>query len=375
MSEKKKIITAHPDLFNFPKKNKTKKEHRVKKNIKIKTNNTVKNIKKHILEELRKKQEENMNQLFNTQPLLVSDDSKSSNDFDESLKYLTSFQKKYDEKNEKNEKNKNPFLAVKNQEKNHHSLLFNNHIDVFDDHVQPNTQLHVLSSNPANVFDNGVKNHQPQWGCLKNGNLPTFRTWKQNSQTTHNTPHPINSQLSFTPTIVVNPKDSNTIMRESALSEPLFGAKEEDVFKGTHLVNAQRSQINNQDEKIKIMSEIKQKMQKIDSFEKNKNKKSPKRRKTVRRTFHIGKSKTTPKISVLISNKTIRKNVTSKATLLKQTPIAEIRKNLIKKGLIKVGSMAPNDVLRKMYESVELINGDVKNHNPDNMLYNYFHNE
>jgi hypothetical protein len=117
---------------------------------------------------------------------------------------------------------------------------------------------------------------------------------------------------------------------------------------------------------------MKQTMQKMKNANNMKNKKSLKQKKTVRRTFHIGKSKTVPKISVLVTNKSIRKNVTTKATLLKQTPIGEIRKYLIKKGLIKVGSTAPNDVLRKMYESVALIGGDINNYNPENLLYNYF---
>jgi hypothetical protein len=75
---------------------------------------------------------------------------------------------------------------------------------------------------------------------------------------------------------------------------------------------------------------------------------------------------------VLVSNKTIRKNITTKKTLLQQTSIQDIKKFLIKKGFIKVGSIAPNDVLRKMYETVNMMCGDVQNHNPDNLLYNYF---
>jgi len=46
---------------------------------------------------------------------------------------------------------------------------------------------------------------------------------------------------------------------------------------------------------------------------------------------------------------------------------------LIKKGFIKVGTPTPNDILRKMYESVVLICGEVQNHNPENLLYNYVH--
>jgi hypothetical protein len=57
--------------------------------------------------------------------------------------------------------------------------------------------------------------------------------------------------------------------------------------------------------------------------------------------------------------------------MLRQIPIQEVRKYLIKKGFIKVGTTAPNDVLRKMYESVSLICGEVQNHNPENLLYNF----
>ena len=61
--------------------------------------------------------------------------------------------------------------------------------------------------------------------------------------------------------------------------------------------------------------------------------------------------------------------------MLKQIPMQEIKRELIKKGFIRVGSIAPNDVLRKMYESVSLICGEIQNHNPDNLLYNFFNGE
>jgi hypothetical protein len=96
-----------------------------------------------------------------------------------------------------------------------------------------------------------------------------------------------------------------------------------------------------------------------------------KQKRTVRRTYRIGRSKVFPKVSVLVSNRTIRNNITTKTQLLKQTPIGEVKKFLIKNGFIKIGSIAPNDVLRKMYESATLICGVVTNHNPDYLLYNF----
>jgi hypothetical protein len=53
------------------------------------------------------------------------------------------------------------------------------------------------------------------------------------------------------------------------------------------------------------------------------------------------------------------------------TPIEDVKKQLIKSGLIKIGSSAPNDVLRKMFETTQLLCGDIQNHNPDNLLHNF----
>jgi hypothetical protein len=96
-----------------------------------------------------------------------------------------------------------------------------------------------------------------------------------------------------------------------------------------------------------------------------------KQRKTIRRTYRVGKSKIYPKVGVLISNRTIRNQVLQKKQEIHETPIEDVRKYLVKQGFIRVGSVCPNDVLRKMYESAMLIGGDVKNHNPDNLVFNY----
>ena len=96
-----------------------------------------------------------------------------------------------------------------------------------------------------------------------------------------------------------------------------------------------------------------------------------KQKRTIRRTFKTGRSKVAPKVSVLISNRTIRNHISTKTQLMKQTPIGEVKKFLIKGGFIKIGSIAPNDVLRKMYEAATLVCGEVTNHNPDNLLYNF----
>jgi len=144
------------------------------------------------------------------------------------------------------------------------------------------------------------------------------------------------------------------------------------------IVTANATQIMEQkiNESLKRLNETTQLNAKIEEFkEKIKPKTILRQKKTRRRTYKIGKSKIIPKISVLVSNRTIRKDISTKTQLLKQVPIQDIRKYLMKRGFIKVGSVAPNDVLRKMYESAILICGEVQNHNPDNLLYNFLNNE
>ena len=43
--------------------------------------------------------------------------------------------------------------------------------------------------------------------------------------------------------------------------------------------------------------------------------------------------------------------------------------------LINVGSIKTNDLLRKMYESAIMICGEVYNHNPENLMYNFFNDK
>jgi hypothetical protein len=176
---------------------------------------------------------------------------------------------------------------------------------------------------PPKIASNVLQN--PQYGCLKNGQLPTYRNWFNRTQ--------------------------------KATTNTVFGG-------GTTNQHAVRAnELSQKMEKINLRQDVK------------KNRKRPKQKRIVRRTFKIGKSKVIPKISVLISNRTIRNKVSTEGQLLKQKPLEEIKKYLIKRGLIRVGTTAPNDVIRKMYECSVMMCGEVQNHNPDNLLYNFFNND
>lgn len=102
-----------------------------------------------------------------------------------------------------------------------------------------------------------------------------------------------------------------------------------------------------------------------------------KQKKTIMRKLTTGISKKNRnnsedpgKVSILIPNKTIRKRVDNMKHEMHQTPIQEVKKYLLKHGFIKIGSPAPNDVLRKIYEDL-LVLGDVYNRNGENIVYNF----
>lgn len=213
-----------------------------------------------------------------------------------------------------------------------------------------NNQRNIISLHPPsnqNIYQ------KPLYGCLKNGHLPTFRQY--NNTIKNNGSNIINVPSAFLPSVTPLNMMSNAL--------PPIRRDNEIIDKKI-------------DENMKRVSEMKQTMEKLQNIKKNQvNIRRQRQKKTIRRTYKAGKSKVFPRVSVLINNKTMRNNITTKAQLLKQIPISEIKTYLIKHGFIKVGSTSPNDVLRKMYESAVLICGEIQNHNPDNLLYNFLNND
>jgi hypothetical protein len=171
----------------------------------------------------------------------------------------------------------------------------------------------------------------PKYGCLKGGTLPTYRTFM--NQTVKNTPQMISPlKQDYEKRLEQNIKDLSRIQQQEKKFQQI------------------QTQANRENKALKKM----------------------KQKRIIRRTYYVGRSKAFPKVSVLVANKTIRANTQLKTQHLKQIPMTEVRNYLLKNGFIKIGTNAPNDVLREMYESAQLMCGEIKNHNPDNLLYNYF---
>ena len=176
----------------------------------------------------------------------------------------------------------------------------------------------------------GGGGNQLGYGCLKYGKL--WKGWKSNTQK--------NAQTLFNhPPHVVPPRSSSS-------SPPVPPASTATTASLLHDIEDMRK------------SELEKKMQYC-------------HRKTSRRVYRIGKSN--GKIGILISNMTIRTEVMQKMHEMRKMQINDIKKYLFHRGFIKIGSSAPDDLVRALHEACMLLCGEVDNHNPDNLLFNYLY--
>jgi hypothetical protein len=91
---------------------------------------------------------------------------------------------------------------------------------------------------------------------------------------------------------------------------------------------------------------------------------------TITKKIKVGKNKRTKSVDVLIENIHTRKLNKDKFQLLKKTNITTIKNYLKNRQFIKVGSNAPNSLIRYMYENIKEC-GDVVNENKSNLIHNF----
>ena len=93
-------------------------------------------------------------------------------------------------------------------------------------------------------------------------------------------------------------------------------------------------------------------------------------KKTIKRKYTLGRSRIKKTVSVLVKDRGTRKIILAAQKDLKRKSINDVKEYLRVHNLIKIGSNAPNDVLRKLYES-SMLAGEITNSNSEILLHNF----
>ena len=350
----KKIIAINPELLsfsNFSAGKTQKKREPVQKELKIKSpteprKGSTKTLRNKLLQYIRKTQEENYRKMHSGESPEITSRVVSAkpppftgnNTFEDSIAFMNNIQDQVKHSVAQPSRPSNPVVHTL---KNYQSLstpLVNQVYNTINENVVDYTHNITPEHYEGPTMSMKIP-ESPQWGCLRGGNLPTYRSWKTQK---------------YRPTIA----GANTANQIPTIDQPI-------IQKGLE----KQSMINTDPSPEKTI--MQKTREKLVAEQKKPTMHYKKQKKTIKRTYRLGKSKYAPKVSVLVSNKTIRNTISEKTHAIQQIPIEDIRRSLLKQGFIRVGTTAPNDVLRKMYESVSLICGEVQNHNPDNLLYNF----
>jgi hypothetical protein len=424
MSDKtKKTIKINPELFKsgFSSSDKTRKnrEKRPKPNIPITLNES--SLKKQFLTRIK----EHKNREKNNLDVSIKTDGGNQNntnitntpDHDElyeSMNYLTLLSKKQKEDNEKKKYDK------KIQNKTVKNTNYSNTYDISsppyvelelpDELKEPvfirppeiNTPPIHLNNHPTTSWsDMGnvvkpVDNNVP-YGCLKGGNKPTFRQW---NHTVKNHNPNLNENTSTTNNILNVNYSTETQQRpssqvvESSVSVAAVKTEREKKLEllRKKLKEQEQYKVKKQEEQHNLPAYavavaptletiIGSGVNKLDKNStenttvvnnENTEESNPMKRtikKTIRRKYTLGKNNIYRKVGILIKDNNTRKKIIGAHKELKKKPINDVKKYLIEHGLLRIGSNAPNNVLRKTYESA-MLTGEVTNQNKDLLLFN-----
>jgi len=421
----KKTIKINPELFNLSGKTQKNREKKTRQNKAPLINPNL--IKKQLLERIKKhKSDENNNNNNNNAnnnnnnnnnnkkakegKLNTNANDNSSeeigaftDEFMDSINYLSSLSKQKKELDTKENYEK----TVKEKRENLLRKTVKNPTNYYQHNednmkIMPYVQLELpeelqepvinIEYNTPEIKINSTPQNETPYGCLKGGQKPTYRVWQSTRKNPIST-HPISTQPISTQPISTQPISTQPISIQNFSQQT------------NHLPNSQSYELSDRENRLKILQEKMKKQQELLQSEKmlmsqnvikpqiyaNQNIQSekielenplqeivddyinePKKliKKTIRRRYTLGKSALKKQVGVLIKDRNTRKKIINAHKELKKNSINEVKKYLKDHGLLKAGSNAPNDVIRKIYES-SILTGDITNNNKDVLLHNF----
>ena len=310
----RKTIQINPDFLNFNKK-KTKKEKIKKKKPSFNPNN----IKKQLLAKIKKHQKEKEKDNITPPPEICE------NDFDNSMKYV---QKMIEHKNK---------TVKKRRERKRKKIPLPN---------------------------------DPPYGCLKNGTKPTYSQYKKTIKRKPDLKIQSAIQDVIQPIInnpipsiqnVIQPIINNPIPSIQNVVQPIIN----NPIQQTHI----QTVVQNASNILNPILDRKTKLENLKNELIKPNKRKIKRNKTIK-IYNLGKNNKKRTVGVLVKSGKTRKKIKLEHEVLKKRCISDIKHYLRKHNLIKVGTSAPDNVLRNIYEASNL-SGDIYNKNVTTLLHNF----
>ena len=359
----KKTILINPEIFNISAKTKKNRDKKQPINIPLISPNILKN------KLLKRIKEHKTNEITEHKNMDVNNDIKYTNEFNDSIEYLQSLSNK--NKKDEHEKQKQRY-----KEDLSRKTLRNNFSINTENLTQPYVQLELPDELKQNYYNNVDNITQPiklnynidkdiPYGCLKGGFKKTYRNYKINC----------NNQIS----------EENVSEREfklNKLKEKILSKRQSEIINNSNLQNDSYSNeiakllVNPETPKLLVSTEIPKSLVNTElnnnntSNEISSNQPITKLiKQTTLRKHILGKSRNQKTVSIFIKDKNTQKKILNAQKELKKKDIPSIKKYLHSHNLMMAGSNAPNDVIRKMYESA-ILSGEVTNKNKEIIIHN-----
>jgi hypothetical protein len=411
-----KTIEINPSLFNvggLSKKNKSRKNKSMSAPLispNVLKNKLLKRIKEHKNKETKNMDNQKMtvetggsskssvtNNTNNTDNTNINS---YSDEFNDSIEYLQTLSKQKKTETENNIKRN----AIQRKTIKSYSSMPSVSLELPDELKETFITVNndIITNTPNISTPILIKNatNDVPYGILKGGNKPTYRQWnrtQKNYQPPSNTlatnapiseresrlnllkqklkqqttiisqppMQPISPQISqpiqiiTQPQVVSHPNLEEVLLTQNLIQKPsqtfsipqnIITVPNTGINGGVNISGVSNPRGGSEPEKIRTTKKL--------------------LKKTIHKKYTLGKSKIKRTVGVLLKDKNTRKNVINAQKELKDKSVNDVKIYLRQHNLIKTGSNAPNDVIRKIYESAMLA-GEITNNNKDTMIHNF----